>query len=78
MTPLHMAAAKGHFKTVGYLVDQEAAINVQDKDWVNETILLNLVLVMWLNVFTDAEIRVLYPLLDYSKSLSAFKLQSFW
>ena len=30
MTPLHMAAEKGHLKIVEYLADQEVDINIQD------------------------------------------------
>ena len=47
MTPLHLAAERGRFQMVGYLVDQKADINVKDKDGVSGTILLNLVLLMW-------------------------------
>ena len=36
MTPLHVAAANGHFeKIVGYLVDKGATIDVKDKDGVS-------------------------------------------
>ena len=30
MTPLHVAAEKGHLKIVEYLADQEVDINIQD------------------------------------------------
>lgn len=36
MTPLHVAAANGHFEEiVGYLVDKGATIDVKDKDGVS-------------------------------------------
>ena len=36
MTPLHVAAANGHFEEiVGYLVEKEATINVKDNDGVS-------------------------------------------
>ena len=36
MTPLHVAAEKGHFEEiVGYLVDKGTNINVEDNDGVS-------------------------------------------
>ena len=35
MTPLHLAADSGHMKTVTYLCDEKADINIQDDDGVN-------------------------------------------
>ena len=36
MTPLHVAAEKGHFEEiVGYLVDNRATIDVQDNNGVS-------------------------------------------
>ena len=34
MTPLHLAAESGHIKTVNYLCDERAVINIQDNDGV--------------------------------------------
>ena len=35
MTPLHLAAEKGHVKIVNYLCDEGAVIKVQDNDGVS-------------------------------------------
>jgi len=32
MTPLHLAAANGHFSVVGYLSNQKADVNANDVD----------------------------------------------
>ena len=36
MTPLHLAARRGHVDIVRYLVDKGADINIKDENWVSE------------------------------------------